>query len=144
MLKYSDGIEEISKNGCTCPPPDAVEQTMNAFRWCNNPLSEQCFLPQAVKNPPRLLRAKSLKDSCSCWGLSMHTTLNGSQLAFQSLENTLRNARKIFGGYVAYGKLTKNQGLVTTPDRYGHFDLHEYKESMLYSSFSIDSEIPRP
>lgn len=65
------------------------------------------------------------------------------KLRFQNLEKKIPLARKLFGGYVAHGILTPENGLVTTPNQSGHFDLHEYKDSTLSFSFTIHSEIPR-
>jgi hypothetical protein len=143
IYKFDNEIKQILKKGCSCPPINAVEQDLDAYRWCADPISVQCFSPQAQRNPPRLLKATDPEEQCSCWGLSMHTNLNASQSAFQTLEKSFRGIRKIFGGYVASGKLTPQHGLVTPPDKHGHFDLHEYKDTMIIPAFQLDSEIPR-
>jgi len=141
IYKYNNEIKGVSTNGCACPPPYAVEQTLIAFRWSQDPISTQCFLPQALRNPPRLLKAKDPEEKCSCWGLSMHNNLDASVSAFKALEQTFKQARKIFGGYVASGTLTPLHGRVTTPDHNGHFDLHEYQDSMVASAFQPHSKI---
>ena len=96
IFKYKDKIELISKERCSCPPSDAAEKTLDAFRRCKNPLSSECFLPQAVKNPPRLLKANSFEEKCSCWGLSMHTSLRASQTAFPKSRKKNSTCKKAF------------------------------------------------
>ncbi|WP_139171574.1 hypothetical protein [Modicisalibacter muralis] len=140
-LKYAEGVEEVRNSGGTCPPPDAAAVELEAWRWVSNPLSHECFYPQAVKNPPRLHREEDLAKKCSCWGISLYTSRAQSESAFKNLERNFKRARKIFGGSVAYGKLTPADGICTPPDRFGHFDLHLSADANLLAAFSVSGEI---
>lgn len=141
-FKYQSELETVAEYGATCPPVSATEATLTAYRWCANPMTAQCFVPQAKRNPARLHRAKDSDERCSCWALSMHTNLTASVNAFQSIEQSFRQIRKIFGGYVAVGDLQPDHGRCTPPDRYSHFDVHEYKTANVAAAFTVHSEIP--
>jgi hypothetical protein len=142
QFKYQSELKTIAECGATCPPADAVEATLTAYRWCASPITTQCFLPQARRNPPRLHKAKDLDEQCSCWALSMHTDLEASVNAFQSIEQSFRRIRKIFGGFVAVGDLHPSHGRCTPPNSNAHFDVHEYKSGNVAAAFTIHSEIP--
>lgn len=144
MFKYQDEHKKINTANTPCPPTSAKEMEGTVWRWVKNPITEGCFDPQAVRNPPRLLRAQ--KDGptqeCSCWGLSLHVTKPQSVQAFQDLEKLVRNARKIFGGHVSGAKLIAAHGKGTTPESNGHFDLHPYKDVDLQKVFLTCEAIP--
>lgn len=142
MLEYQSEVTEVAKTGIACPPELATESSREAYRWVFNPITERCFHPQAVRNPPRLLNERDPERRCSCWALSMHETLNQSISAFQALEKTFRNAKKVIGNSVAQGILAQADGLSTPADRSGHFDLHPYKASALTIKFSVVAALP--
>lgn len=142
ILMYQADVNKICSVGVQCPPQNASEKTINAFRWVKNPISDNCFKPPAVRNPRRLHSMTDLEKRCSCWALSMHTSLKDSINAFQHVELSFPNARKNFGEWVAEGTLTPNHGKCTPQDTYGHFDLHEYNASSVSTVFSVHSVIP--
>lgn len=142
MLLYKAEVQEITKNGFTCPPTSATESTRTAYRWVFNPITERCFLPQALRNPPRLLSEKDPEKKCSCWGVSMHDTLNQSISAFHAVEKSYRGARKTLGDHVAQGTLVQADGLSTPSNNYGHFDLHPYKSAKPVGKFTVIAPIP--
>lgn len=142
MLEYQSEVTEVAKTGVACPPLHASESNREAFRWVFNPVTARCFQPQAVRNPPRLLNERDPERRCSCWALSMHETLNQSVSAFQNLEKSFRNAKKVIGNSVAHGILAQADGLSTPADQSGHFDLHPYKATVLTLKFSIVAALP--
>jgi hypothetical protein len=146
MVKFKH-VDKLTQNhlaGKSCPPSDAVPVVLQAYRWVKSPVSGDCFVPQAIRNPPRLLRAKNKLDKCSCWGLSLHNSLNASKKAFQSLESSFPNIRKNLGGWIAEGKIEKVSGVCTPIDGNGHFDLHEYELADIEPNFIIVEEVPEP
>jgi hypothetical protein len=142
-MKYSDEMRTIVEQGYDCPPHGASERNVVAFRWCADPPTTSCFSPQAKRNPPRLMRANELSEKCSCWGLSMHTSLEHSIRAFLRIESSFRMARKVFGGSVAEGRLLPKHGRTTTPDTHGHFALFEYLGEDVATAFRLHSTIPQ-
>jgi len=141
-FKYADELANICALGTACPPPDAAQRSTKAYRWVKQSISADCFSPVAKRNPKRLLNEDDPHRRCSCWGLSLHGNLKASVAAFQKLEVSVPNARKIFGGWVAEGDVLPNHGKCTSPDRYAHFDLHEYANSSVRQAFSVLQSIP--
>jgi hypothetical protein len=139
-FKYAAQLEQLP---ILCPAQNASEVNATAYRWVHNPISQNCFLPQALRNPRRLHAAKDAEERCSCWALSLHGTLNASVEAFQGMERSFKNARKIFGGWVAKGHLTSSHGVCTPADHNNHFDLHEYKGASVAAAFSAQQSIPK-
>lgn len=142
VLKYEANVDVICKAGFQCPPPSASEMDVTAYRWVANPISKDCFKPVAVRNPTRLLSATDSEKKCSCWGLSMHTSLKASVAAFLAVEKSFKKARKTFGDHVAKGYIKPAHGKCTVPDNFNHFDFHEYKIAPVSAAFGIDSVIP--
>jgi hypothetical protein len=136
-LKYKKELEEVMKKGCDCPPAEAREGQLVAYRWVFNPITDTCFLPQALRNPKRVLNAKSTADECSCWGLSMHTCEKSSKRAYRAVKSSLRQAEKIFGGFIAEGVIDHSSGLSTIAESNGHFDLHPFEGFCGTTSFKV-------
>lgn len=139
---YGAELAQLSVNGYQCPPSGTRPIQQDAWRWVASPISAQCFVPVAVRNPPRLLRADDPNEKCSCWGLSMHVSYAQSVSAFQNVQKSFRMARKVFGGYVANVLITPHDGACTMADRYGHFDFHPYTNGNAHNSVTTVSQIP--
>jgi hypothetical protein len=139
---YGEQLSELNDSGIQCPPLGASSLTLDAWRWVANPITENCFHPVAVRNPPRLLKEDTPSKVCSCWGLSMYLTLDQSVLAFKYLEKNFKMARKRLGDHVACISITPTHGVCSAADRHGHFDLHPYATANLNSSVSGVSPIP--
>jgi hypothetical protein len=144
MFKYDAELKQVATAKVPCPPASATDMNGSAWRWVTKPITETCFDPAAIKNPPRLLKAQTAGSAqeCSCWGLSMHKTQAQSVTAFQELEKSIRNARKIFGGHVSGALLTAVHGKGTKPTAHGHFDLHPYKAANFLALFVTCQVIP--
>lgn len=143
MLLFQTEVDTISlATGASCPPVGASIPNGEAWRWVFAPMSERCFSPVAVRNPPRLSRAKDALEQCSCWGLSMHTSANASIAAFKAVEAIFPRARKTLGTHVAVGQLDGTIGIATLPDHHGHFDLHPYKSAPFLATFQTAGAIP--
>lgn len=138
--KFITQLSEFQNSGIQCPPSGATPKDLTAWRWVANPLSNQCFEPPAVRNPKRLL--KDPQKACSSWALSMFTSQSESIKAFQALEKNIKKARKVFGDHVATVMITQTDGVCTTPDWAGHFDLHLYSTSTVHTAVSVMSPIP--
>lgn len=142
MFKYNAELKKIATTKVPCPPASAIDMDGPAWRWVTNPIEEACFDPVAIKNPPRLLRASGPAQECSCWGLSMHKSKAQSVTAFQDLEKTVRQARKLFGGHTSGATLTAAHGKGTNASSSGHFDLHPLTKSDFLAVFVSCQVIP--
>lgn len=138
--KFVSQLNQLQVAGVHCPPLGACPQVLVAWRWVANPLTAQCFEPPAVRNPLRQLNDPV--KICSSWALSMHITESQSIDAFKSLEKNFKKARKVFGDHVAQVRISLTDGVCTSPDYHGHFDLHLYANSAAHSNVIAMSIIP--
>lgn len=138
---YQTEVDQVAASGGQCPPANAAPVSRVAWRWVACTPSADCFLPQALRNPPRLLRATDPEEQCSCWAISMHDSLQSSSKAFKALEASFKRARKVFGGHVATALLSSHDGLCTPVDSRGHFDFHPFESYDFVRSFALHGAI---
>lgn len=139
--KYESSLSEIRDSGCSCPPIDACELNVIAYRWVFHPPTVESFHPQAKRNPRRLLKENDPIEKCSCWGLSMHTDLQSSISAYKAVAKHCKNMAKLFGDWVAEGGITPAHGKCTKADGFNHFDLHEYSDANVGMAFKYAKQI---
>lgn len=149
-LKYKKYLEQFPD----CPPSEFKEIERDAFRWSNNPLSINDFIPVNLisEPPPRMLDDSD--KMCMAYGLSMFDTLLNSLAKYQKEHDKRRpHQREQFkqdkGIYIALVKLSKEDGVADIPNEnnHGHFTFHEYSEASLegnilafYNIFKEDGE----
>jgi len=141
-LKYEAEIADFAPGCISCPPAGALPMAIKAFRWVAKPMTTDSFLPPGKIKPARVNNTKGAAN-CGLFGVSMHTSRERSIDAFKKLEKTFVYARKTIGGFVAEGDLTEQDGLCTTSNSAGHFDLYEYEKVNLIDSFVVLCEIPK-
>lgn len=133
-LKYKQYLDKFPD----CPSADFTEVERDAYRWTNNPLSPNDFIPVALisEPPPRMLDDSD--KMCMAYGLSMFDTLVNSLSRYKKEYNRRRpHQREQFkqdkGSFIALVKLTKSDGVANIPNvnNYGHFTFHEYSETSL-------------
>lgn len=136
-LKYKQLIENQGITGL-CPDKDVLESSIEAFRWCTEPVNDIInFLPnikedEARKRPPRRLKGDS--DKCGFCAISFFSSLNAAKNRFMSLGNPIK--LKLGYTHVAKGVLAEGDGLLT-PIKHDHFMLFEYQNVDLSTRFSI-------
>jgi hypothetical protein len=140
--RFTTELSGFQSSGVQCPPTGAAPRDLLAWRWVANPLTSQCFDPPAVRNPTRLI--KDPNKACGSWALSLHVSHQESLAAFKALEKGMKNIRKLFGDHVANVCITQSDGVCTVPDKFGHFDLHQYKASAVHENIADMSPIPCP
>ena len=133
-LKYKQYLEKFSD----CPSSRFKEVERESYRWTNNPLSMNDFIPLNLlkEPPPRML--DDFDKMCMGYGLSMFDSLLNSLSRYKRLHNELRpHLREKFkqdkGNYIAFLKLEKDDGVADMPNEknYGHFTFHEFTETSL-------------
>lgn len=137
MLKYNTELASIAKLGHPCPPVHATSKNIIAYRWVFSQITSQCFLPQAVKQPKRVLQEQDLRKKCSLWALSMHSDVQNSKKAFETLLKSWPKARKTHGDAIAEINIQPMDGECTSVSLSGHFDLHLYDSSSLANRCKI-------
>lgn len=141
-LIFNAEILALVTAGVQCPPTDAVACAMQGWRFVFNPQTSNCFSPVAVRNPPRLARAKDLEEKCSCYGLSMYDSYARGVQAMKLLERSLPRIRKTLGDHIAMVSITPADGVSTPPNNKGHFDFHPYVGNKVAASVSGALLIP--
>ena len=129
--------EELAALGGCCPPADASPVDMVAFRYVKDPVSAQCFLPVALKDPRRVLDEKAHGAKCSMYGLSMYSSEASARTRFLALERQIKQIRKKIGSHLARGTLVPSDGVATHPNHAGHFDFFEIASSTVENRFEV-------
>lgn len=143
MYEYQKSLDECSALGATCPPANALSKDATAWRWVRNPMTDQCFLPLAERNPKRLHQLNSSAQVCLSWGLSVYDTEAHGISAFQALEKTIKKARSHIGDHLAVANLVPAHGSTTPPSgQNGHFTFFSMKGVNVKSVFQLHGQIP--
>lgn len=130
--KYREKILLIPQ----CPPVSATHQEIEAWRWTANPVNEKCFYPEALGNPQRFLDSSD-ETKCSAWAVSMFISEDAAKKRMDEICQNSPKFRKKKGGHVSKGTITAGDGLVTNPDRRGHFNFHPYNSFDWQLSFVL-------
>lgn len=129
---YNKDISLIPK----CPPAGASSKNIEAWRWTAQPVTDNCFHPEALNNPKRFLDSSDY-TKCSAWAVSMFITESDAKKRMDELCENNPKLRKKKGGYVSKGHITVSDGLVTKADSNGHFNFHPYSNFNWKSSFVL-------
>ncbi|MEQ2352445.1 hypothetical protein [Pseudoalteromonas piscicida] len=132
-MKYQKDLDEIP----CCPPQNAQSKSTEAYRIVHNPLCCKSFIPPGKISPSRVKSKNPNNQNCSLLALSFFTNEQEAISHYKALEKRVNNIHKTLGGYLAFGKLSANDGLQTPPGKNTHFDFYESKNSQLDSKFKI-------
>ncbi|MDQ5930643.1 MAG: hypothetical protein QG594_2431 [Bacteroidota bacterium] len=133
-FKYQTDINDHAP--VDCPPPNAKRISINAFRFVNNPITNDDFKTYIqLGKVPKGTNKTHLK--CSCCGLSMFNSLEAAIKKY----NSIPKKSNVSYSHIAEGKLTKEMGVCTPPLTNGHFDLFEFAETEIKNEFSIVAEL---
>ncbi len=149
-LKYLKCLEQFKD----CPSAEFIEVDRDAYRWTNSPVTPNDFLPVNLMNEPPARMLDDTDKMCMGYGLSMFNSWNNSIKKYQKeFKKRRQHQREQFiqdkGSYIAFLKLTKNDGIADEPNEgnFGHFTFHEYSPTRLelkvihlHSIFSDDGE----
>jgi hypothetical protein len=142
-FKYSEFISSLKFNerAIECPPKNCRGINSTVFRWVFESLEEKdTFLPQILKpNIPR----KHYKDEeqfCNDYALSLFKTFEDAIATFKSLNSTVRE--KIGYKNIAEGVVDVSDGVATSVEWNGHFNLHEYEGVDFTGRFTIIDKLP--
>lgn len=135
-LKYK---ELIAEKGMKAPCPDRAVKEMetDAFRWCNEPVSDpNNFLPNFVEAEVKNKKMRQLhsdRDICGNCAISFFQTLDGAIARLEAINETRK--KKMAYNCISKGRIVKTDGLVT-PIVDTHFMLYEYKGVSLETKFT--------
>lgn len=115
-----------------CPPIDAVEKEQDAYRFVNEPITNNDFLPHTqLGMAPR--QTSPSHEKCSRCALSMFSSIESAQKTYDSIPKK----SKFRYTHIAKGLIIKPDGILHPPVPNGHFDFFEYDGVDLTGKFSI-------
>ncbi len=135
-FKYAAQLQALAD----CPASDCREATRDAYRYVFRSRMWDSFTPVLAGQPQRALKWSD-RDRCGGWALSFFSSADVAGAIFTKLQNTSRNIHKTIGDSIALGKLQTSDGVVSTPDSDGHFELHEYAGTNLVARFTVVLEL---
>lgn len=139
-LKYALDYKTFHSSGSPCPAVKAtyIAESLTAFRLVKNPLSADDFLPPARLNGGRQ-KVGGRPVSCSAFALSYFETYEQAQSHRCKL--VAQHGEKLkLGDHIAQSLIDPADGLCTRPDKRGHFDLYEEKNTALASKSSVSGK----
>lgn len=122
-----------------CPPKTYKPLDIDAYRWVFDEGDEQNFqtqyekfmkrFPNPSKPPKRYNDISDLEKRgakmCEYMAYSMYTTAEKARDSFIFLSE--RFPKAVFGKYIAFAKLTKQDGINSEIDENGHFNHHPFE-----------------
>lgn len=136
-LKYAKEIGLIK----SCPPKACKPGARDAFRVIHADFSHpNNFRPPAQIDPRRVFSNEEKK--CSAYALSLFVSKDAVIDFIKAVEKRNQLIRKSLGGHVASGFVQPSDGLLSSTDTHGHFDLFESATANLASHFTAVGAIP--
>lgn len=136
QLKYSKLLKSLIDNNGVSLPEDLdypKEEVCYRYAFKNEPLRNH--LPVYVMSPKRAIKKEDSNITTSGYALSCLTTEVKAIAFFNFLKKTHKHIKKTTGDILTGGILEFEDGLVTLPCKYGHFDLYEYRTCNLNAKF---------
>ena len=112
-----------------CPPTMCENKNIMGLRFVFSDFHPNNILPPLVINPKRVNGTRFTKESTKCSGhaLSMYNSLDNARKAYAKILKVAKNLPKTAGTHIAEFPISHEDGLVTSCNDEGHFDLHEYE-----------------
>lgn len=133
-MKYAEELSQVQTN---CPNSYSSARNCTGFRFVLNPMTPDCFIPQAIKSPKRIQNESDAKKKCELWGLSMFDSLSNAEKRYNLLKKSLKNIKETLGDHVAEGPITISSGVCSPVSTNGHFDVYEYSNNYFHKTFKI-------
>jgi len=133
-FKYQEYINELSN----CPPSDYQPIEMTAYRFVfeeNQEQSENSFLPVLIIKPHR--KFNTPQQRCKGYALSLFNTQNHAEQRYNQLRKNRPDISQTLGTHLAKGIIDKTDGIASSVDQKGHFNLHEFQHTDLSQKFEI-------
>lgn len=128
LLKYGRLIEGL----LNCPPAACRSMNITGYRFVFEDLNHRNnYMPPLVIHPQRVNSPKFSTDARKCEGyaLSMFDGLDKAKRKYAKLARDFRNIERTIGCHIAEFVIEEKDGLVSTANSEGHFDLHEFEET---------------
>lgn len=135
--KYQNELDYYIQQGALIPAlHDPKVKEAYRYVFANEP--QKNHLPPHKLHPNRLLQQiKNGNVDLSGFALSNLETKKEASAFYRYLCKICKNAKKQIGDSMSYGIINSGDGMITSTDSYGHFDLYESDSCDLASSFKI-------
>jgi hypothetical protein len=140
-FKYIEEIKVLLSQGLELPPlkePGCKE----AFRFVFRNKVDCNHIPPYIQKPQRVISAKDKGElTTSGYALSCLETEIDAIRFYDSLCSYTPLISKHIGDSLSRGHLVNTDGLITSTNHKGHFDLYEYQDCNLSSKFIIYKDL---
>ena len=140
-LKYQKQIDELLALGCQLPElfaPNNVQACRYAFAGDGH----INHVPQYMSNPKRMLQDMGKgKANMSLLSLSCFTSAEKAETFYTNLRKAFKNVHYSIGDSLSEGRLTNEDGRMTSAASNGHFDFYEYETCDLNKTFQITKKL---
>jgi hypothetical protein len=136
-FKYQEEIYSLIEKGAILP---LLFEPVNkeAYRYIFSEEHPNNHIPVYKQKPQRVISdIGKNRLNTSGYALSCYNHENNAVQQYESLRNTSRHIDRTIGNALCYGILNPNDGLITSTNGKGHFDLYEFYECDLSSKFEI-------
>lgn len=127
-LKYAEKVRELKD----CPPAQARECDLIAYRFVKVPLDGSSFIPAALE-PGRFAGG----IPCKAYGLSLFATEEQARAHFADILSRQPQAALRLGDHLASVRLNAAHGVQTVANTKGHITLHEYEKVNLVDASQV-------
>ena len=133
IFKYKSNIDSLE---CDCPDLEKFKSnSLKSFRIVHNDLEN-------INNykPPILITPRTFNncmETCSGYALSFFDTAANAEAHFLRVSGHSPKFVNTVGNCIAECDLKNTDGVVSKPSKKGHFDLHEYSDTIFKGRFKI-------
>lgn len=133
-LKYAGKHPECVDQPCPCPKKYPLSPSGTAYRFVNAQVQADDFRPAVEHEIPRIGDDRIIAQPRECihLALSFFESLQSAQRKWRALNERVDAAARL-GTHIAQLDLVGTDGIVSKPDRTGHFGLHEAESTEFIS-----------
>ena len=137
VFKYQREIDLFIGQGYELPQLYGI-RSKDAFRYVFANNNQHNHIPPHKLHPNRLAQQiKNERVDLTGFALSNLETEDKAIAFYRYLHKICKNVKKQIGDSLSYGILYNSDGLITSTDSKGHFDLFESDTCILSLSFNI-------
>jgi len=142
--KYEEYLQKVREiHNIECPFENAENLLIEAFRWVDEPMVEENFIPTPIL---QALQGKKIREfpigderNCTNHGLSLFISQKKAKDRFNSLHPRIQ--QQLAYTRIAKGTIEEDDGVNTSSDKNGHFTFFEYEGVELVNKFEIISQL---
>ena len=140
-FKYQEQIDMLLVEGCQLPDL-FMPNNQHACRFVFSEEGRLNHIPQYMSNPKRMLQDIGKgKANMSLLSLSCFSEAEKAEAFYRNLCKAFKNIQYTIGDSLSEGRLTNEEGRMTSVASNGHFDFYEYECCDLNQTFRITKKL---